>query len=144
MKLRLFLTDNGSALAGTLGLLIVLGYYLIWWRLVGKDSEPGTIIPLYEPPAGFSPAATRYLMEMGYDHQVFTAAVINMAVKGYVTISEENDVYTITRNKGAAGALTPEEKQVADKLLGSTSSIVLKTGSHETVAAAIKAPKRAN
>jgi hypothetical protein len=143
MKFRYFLSDNGSALAGGLGLAIVLGYYLIWWRLVGKDPEPGTIIPLYEPPAGFSPAAARYLKEMGYDHQVFTAAVINMAVKGYVTISEEGGVYTITRGKGNAEDLAPEEKQAADKLLGSASSIELKDTNHETVSAAIKALKSA-
>ena len=45
-----------------LGALIVLGaiaYHLAAWVVAGKDPAPGTIVPLFHPPEGFSPAACR-------------------------------------------------------------------------------------
>ncbi len=43
----------------------------------------GTIIPLYEPPAKFSPAAVRYLVRMGFDDKGFhRRCILNLAVKG--------------------------------------------------------------
>ena len=54
------------------------------WLRVGRDPAKGTIIPLFEPPKGFSPAAVRFLMRMGFDAKTFAAAVLDMAVKGYL------------------------------------------------------------
>ena len=141
-KLGYFIQDNRIALLGFLGVLIVFGYYLFWWQKVGRDPKAGTIIPLYELPEGFSPAAMRYIKEMGYDAEVFTAAVINMAVKGYAAISEQNGVYTITRAKDDAGLLTPEEKQAADQLFGPAPSIEIKNDNHKTISAAIEMLKK--
>jgi hypothetical protein len=40
----------------------------------------------YEPPDGFSPASLRYIRQMYYDDKVMTAAIVNLAVKGYLRI----------------------------------------------------------
>ena len=97
-KTKAFFADNGSTAAGAAGIVVLLIYYLFTWLKIGKDPEKGVIIPLYEAPKGFSPAAVRYVMRMGFDDKAFAAAVVNMAVKGYITIDEDaNGEYTLTR-----------------------------------------------
>ena len=56
------LRDNARLLVGLAALLVLLAYYLVVWSRVGKDPAKGTIIPLFSPPKGFSPAAVRYVM----------------------------------------------------------------------------------
>jgi uncharacterized membrane protein YgcG len=141
MKLRWFLEDNRSTLIGLIGLVVLLVYYLIAWYFVGRDPARGVIMPLYQPPPGFSPAGVRYLVKMGFDHKTFAAAVINMAVKKFLTISEKGGVYTLTKAQADKSVLSPEEKAVADKLLGASPSIELKTANHAKIRAAIEAVK---
>jgi uncharacterized membrane protein YgcG len=142
-KIGYFLQDNGSAFAGLLGLAILLGYYLVVWSMVGKDPQEGTIIPLYEPPAGLSPAAMRYISKMGYDDQVFTAAIIDMAVKGWLSVSEQDGVYTLVRSQAKNAALAPEESKIIAKLLGSADRVELKQTNHATIKSGIDALKGA-
>lgn len=82
------LRANASGLVGLGGCLALLLYYLLTWHAVGRDPSKGTIIPRFEPPRDLSPAATRVVMNMGFDDKAFAAAVVSMAVKGYLIISE--------------------------------------------------------
>ncbi|HSD61817.1 MAG TPA: DUF2207 domain-containing protein [Burkholderiales bacterium] len=135
-KIAWFLADNRPALAAALGLLLVLGYYVVIWTRVGRDPDPGAIMPLYEPPQNLSPAAMRHLVRMGFDDKTFAAAVLNMAVKKYLTIREEGSDYTLERATAQAG-LTADEKAAASRLLDSRKSIELKTTNHATIRSAI-------
>lgn len=137
IKLGYFIRDNRSSIVGLLGLLILLSYYLIIWVMVGKDPAHGTIMTLYTPPDGFSPAAMRYITKMGYDNRAFAASIINMAVKRFLSIREENGVYTLIRDKANESVLTPEEKRISSKLLDSSKEIKLKTVSHVKIQSAI-------
>ncbi len=83
-----FLRDNAPLFSAILGFLALLAYYLKVWARVGRDPAKGTIIPLFNPPKGFSPAAVRYLMQMGFDAKTMAAAVLDMAVKGFLRIRE--------------------------------------------------------
>jgi len=141
MKLRYFLEDNRSTVVGLAGFVLLLVYYLVSWLMVGRDPARGIIMPLYEPPPGFSPAAARYLTKMGFDNKAFAAAIINMAVKKYLTISEEDGEFTLTRAKADKTVLSAEEKKIADKLLETAQKIELKTQNHAKVRAAIEALK---
>jgi hypothetical protein len=87
-RFRYFLEDNQPTLVGAAGLLVVLSYYLIVWFLVGRGPAKSEIVPIYEPPAGLSPAAMRYLVRMGFDDKTFTTAILDMAVKDYLSIKE--------------------------------------------------------
>jgi uncharacterized membrane protein YgcG len=140
-KIHWFLEDNRSTLAGIAGLLVLLGYYLVAWWMVGKDPAAGIIMPRYSPPEGFSPAAVRFVSKMGFDHKAFAAAVINMAVKRYVTLKESSGSYVVTRAKAGESVLTADEKAAANKLLGQASSIELKQANHSRISAAIEALK---
>jgi uncharacterized membrane protein YgcG len=143
MKVRWFLEDNASTLAGLVGLAILLAYYLIAWALVGKDPARGVIMPLYEPPPGFSPAAVRYVTQMGFDDRTFAAALINMAVKKYVTIVEKDGEYSVRRAQGDKSLLSLEERKAAEKLLPGTEEIELKNTNHAQIGGAVESLKTA-
>ena len=116
-KIRFFISDNLNIILGITGFLIVFIYYLLIWKKVGKDPEKGTIIPQFVPPDNFSPAAMRYIKRMGYDNKTFAASIINMAVKGYLSIKEDDGKYILIREKAGENILTPEEKKIAAKLI---------------------------
>jgi len=81
-----FLAQNLPIFISGLGFILVLAYYMSAWLRVGRDPPQGTIIPLYHPPTNLSPAAVRFIRRMGYDRKAFTAALVDMAVKGYIKI----------------------------------------------------------
>src|SRR5262249_30893461 len=56
-----WLADNLALVIAAVGFVLVLAYYVLAWLRVGRDPPSGTIIPLFGPPAGMSPAATRYI-----------------------------------------------------------------------------------
>ena len=86
---RWFLRDNGAALALLTGWLLAAAWHLLAWRRVGRDPAKGVIIPRFKPPAELSPAACRYVLEMSFDDNAFSAAMISLAVKGHIRIEEE-------------------------------------------------------
>ena len=130
------LQDNKHTLVGVVGFLLVLAYFLFAWNRVGRDPEAGTIVPLFEPPQGFSPAAVNYLMEMGFHDKAFAAAVINMAVKGTLKIEEDDDEFTLVRTSDDTTSPAPGEKALVRKLFRYHSSIVLKQENHKSIGAA--------
>jgi len=140
-RLGYMLNDNRSLLVGIAGVLVLLAYYLVVWFRVGRDPQRGVIMPRYEPPAGLSPAGMRYLVKMGFDNKVAAAAMLDMAVKKYVTIGKSDTVYTLTRASGEKIVLTPDERLLAEKLLGSDNSLELSPAHHTRVQSAITALK---
>ena len=114
-KLGYLLTDNKILVVGIIGLLVIIAYYLfVWWR-VGRDPTAGTIIPFFDPPDGYSPAAMRYIQNMGFDNKVFSAAILSMAVKGYLTIREDSDGTYILKRTGKKAPLSMGERAIARK-----------------------------
>jgi uncharacterized membrane protein YgcG len=160
-RLRYFIDDNRSALVGVAGLALLFFYYLVVWFRVGKDPAKASIMALYEPPNGVSPAAMRYLVRMGFDDKTFAAAVINMAVKSFLSIKEKDGVYTLRRSKADKQVLAPEENAIAAKLFrkhrkdddddsdkpddgaDAASEIKLQTKNHEAISDAMAALKKA-
>ncbi|MGI9307790.1 MAG: DUF2207 domain-containing protein, partial [Gammaproteobacteria bacterium] len=82
------LSDNRGVLLALGGLLLMTAYLYFVWHRYGRDPEAGAVFPHYEPPPKLSPGACRYIQRMAHDHQCFAAAVLNLAVKGYLTIHE--------------------------------------------------------
>jgi hypothetical protein len=140
-KALYFLKDNLTLLAAVIGLAVLLAYYVLVWFAVGRDPEKGTVVPLYAPPANLSPAAMRFIAEMGYDDKVFAAAVIDMAVKGHLSISESNGTYALEKKDGATAKLSPDEQKIAAQLFRSGKTIVLQRQNHASIAAAKNAFK---
>ena len=132
-KARYWLRDNKGVVVGLLGLVVLLLYYLLVWSHYGKDPPRGTIIPLFEPPQNLSPASLRFLAKTGYDDKAFTAAMINMAVKGYLTIEEKNNEFILKKTGGREGNLSAEERAAALRLF-SAGVDTRKVGSESRVA----------
>ncbi|MFB6355797.1 MAG: DUF2207 domain-containing protein [bacterium] len=123
------------------GFLMLLVYYLVVWWKVGKDPNKGTIIPRYEAPEGISPAASRYLMNMGFDMQCFSSSITNMAVKGYLTIEEKDDTYTLSKTGDSKEPLSSGERRIAEELFSDGDTIKLDNTNHSDVQEAIQSLK---
>ena len=137
-----FLRANGSVLAGFTGLAGIGAYYFFAWLRFGRDPERGVIIPLFEPPKDFSAASVRFVDRMGYDRKTFAAALVAMAVKGYLKISEHDGVYMLIRTGKTEkeSGLAKTEIALARTLLPSgLNTIELKNKNHSTVSRAINA-----
>ena len=127
---RYWLTDNRGLAVALAGLALLLLYYGFAWLRVGRDPPSGTIIPLFGPPDGMSPAATRYVDRMSFDNGCFTAAIINLGVKGRIRIVEEGGKSTLQK-RGGTGAIAPEEQQVLARLFTRGNSLLLSQTNHE-------------
>ena len=137
-----FFRDNGSVLAGLVGLAAIGAYYFFAWLKFGRDPARGVVIPLFEPPKDFSAASVRFVDRMGYDRKTFAAALVAMAVKGYLKISEHEGVYMLIRTgkKESEAGLAKTEIALARALFPSgLNTIELKNKNHATVSAAINA-----
>ncbi|MHC5034435.1 MAG: DUF2207 domain-containing protein [Planctomycetota bacterium] len=142
-KRAYFLQNNFGLIVGAIGTLGILAYYLGVWIGVGRDPAKGLIFPRYEPPEGFTPAAVRYLRRMGYDGKCLTTAVINLAVKGLLTVEEASGEYTLTKAARQARGLPSDERKVWTSLLGRRQSIALEQKNHKRIGKAIKKQKEA-
>jgi uncharacterized membrane protein YgcG len=132
------LSDNANLLAGIAGLLLVIAYYVPAWRKHGRDPAEGVLVTRYEPPDGFSPASLRYIEKMGYDDKAMTAAVVNLAVKGYLRIDKDDDTHTLARTDPGANPpqLAAGEKALLDGLFRDGDTAVLDNDNHELLGAA--------
>ncbi|MFA6094927.1 MAG: DUF2207 domain-containing protein [Candidatus Paceibacterota bacterium] len=136
-----FLSDN-SGIFYAFGLIVILFlYYFIVWIKYGRDPLSGTVVPQYEAPRGLSPAEVGYQTEMGYGKKVLTAAILDMAVKGYLTISESEGIfgfgksYTLTKTRKEV-VLREEELVVAESIFKTSDEIKLLQSNHEKLSAA--------
>ncbi len=104
-----FFAQNATVSVALTGLAVVLCYYLIAWMRVGRDPRHGTVVVRYEPPPDMSPAAMSFLRHMGYNDRVFVSAIVNLAVKQYLSIQQEASVYSLQKLKSEDSRLSPEE-----------------------------------
>ena len=141
-RVGFFLRDNVATAIGLIWLVVLLGFYLWAWFRVGRDPAKGTIIPLFAPPAGFSPAGVRFVSRMGYDDKAFAAAVVDMAVKGGVLIQEDEGDYTLVPRDAAKEALSRDEQLVTAQLFSGSGSVKLENENHTRIKGAIDALKK--
>lgn len=141
-KLRWFLNDNRNAAVGIVGLIVLWLYYIFVWTRVGRDPKPGPIVPLYEPPDNMSPAAMRYLENMGFDDKTFSSAILGLAAKGYISIDQDkSDSYRLIQkpDTGKAARLSSDESLLKQKLFNGNKTLNLSNTNSTTIRAAQKA-----
>jgi len=112
-------------------LLVMLGGLglVIWrWFAAGRD-EPGrqTIVAEYEPPEKLRPAQVGLLVDEHADTKDVTATIVDLAVRGYLTITElpatgifgrKDWSLARTADKADPAALQPYEGTIYDGLFG--------------------------
>jgi uncharacterized membrane protein YgcG len=135
------LSDNLSLLVILAGLAGMLLYLIPTWNKFGRDPEEGLIVTRYEPPEGFSAASIRFIRKMYYDNKVLTAAVISLAVKGYLRIRQDDDVHTLVKTNpdGEPIELATGERELYEELFAASSSVVLENDNHVRIGRARKA-----
>jgi uncharacterized membrane protein YgcG len=124
-KQVLWLGDNLPLAVAALGLLLVAGYYVFAWRKVGHDPRKGTIIPLFAPPDGMSPAAVRYVSRMNCDDKTFSAALVDLALHGHIKIAETKNGMRIGPRQGGQAVDAAEAAANASMFGKRTSSLAL-------------------
>ena len=113
----------------TLGLGVVVmlvGLWLVLWRWLsaGRDQrERETIVPEYEPPESLRPAELGVLVDEHADTKDVTATIVDLAVRGYLTITEQpkegifgSKDWTLTKKGGDPAALREYERTIYDGL----------------------------
>jgi len=83
---------------------------LLLWARHGRDPDPGSIVPVWNPPKGLPAGAAGALVNQRAGMNDIVATVIDMAVRGYLTINE-------VAPDGILGSL--DEKSFAAKALRS-------------------------
>jgi uncharacterized membrane protein YgcG len=71
-------------------LLPLLGFVGMFsrWRSKGREPDPGSIVPNWHPPEGLPPGAAGALADQRADMDDIVATLLDLAVRGYITISE--------------------------------------------------------
>jgi hypothetical protein len=71
-----------------LPLVTSVAMFALWW-LKGRDPDPGmSVAPMYEPPAGISPAEAGTLLDDTIHPRDITSTIVDLAVRGYIKIEE--------------------------------------------------------
>lgn len=141
-RLKFIARDNLNSVIALLGLALVFMYYLSAWMSAGRDPARGVITPLYEPPDRLSPAAVRFLSRMRYDTACFAANVIDMAVKGYLVISDEGGIFTARLTGADDARLTQDERALSSALFKESDHIEFRQMNHGVIRSAANALKK--
>ena len=141
-----WLRDNRSLAIAALATLGLLLYYMLTWAQVGRDPRPGTIVPLFAPPEGLSPAAMRYLRLMRFDTKGLAAAMTGLAVKGTLVISQDDGgSFAVDTTGSAPTGLMPDETELLQELFDgrAKTKLIFKQSAHGRVQAVRKALEKA-
>ena len=133
--------DNRNLLVAVVGFLLLLAYYLPVWNRHGRDPVEGVVVTRYEPPTGFSPASLRYIRQMYYDDKVMTAAIVNLAVKGFLKIDSDDDIHVLKKDdaRNAHVSLAPGELELYQALFSEDDVVTLKDFNHKVLGKAKQA-----
>ena len=93
----------------------ICGMFALWWYK-GRDPDPGmSVAPMYEPPAGISPAEAGTLLDDSIHPRDITSTIVDLAVRGYIKIEETAEkVLIFTHKDYVFHLLKPREQWEAD------------------------------
>lgn len=72
--------------------------FIFWWKH-GRDPDKGTVYPLFEPPAGYSPAALGYIYFQKYSRRLTAAMIVDAAVRNRIKIEVEREGWIFKHNE---------------------------------------------
>ncbi|MBZ0164409.1 MAG: DUF2207 domain-containing protein [Notoacmeibacter sp.] len=134
---RWWLRDNLGALIAAFGVVAVFAYYLWAWRRVGRDPPRGVVVPRWDAPDGISPALTNYIDRKGFSGQgweAISAALINLAVKGFVKLEDlAGDVTIVATGKQGIESLPTGEKSLMTKIASRENGLKISKSNGSTV-----------
>jgi len=124
---RLWFQDYAPPVAAVWALLALGFFYYYAWKKAGRGPVPGTVVPLFSPPEGFSAAAIRYVRRMGFDNRCFAAAIVDSGVHRRLRMEEGEKGFfskaktTIIREEGGEQMPSPETLMLSALFAGGDS-----------------------
>jgi uncharacterized membrane protein YgcG len=124
-----FLASNPAVLLPPWAFVVM---FVLWWYK-GRDPDPGlSVAPMYEPPAGMTPAEAGTLVEDTIDSRDITSTIIDLAVRGYLKIEETVDrglifqhkdyVFHLLKPREQWGQLAPHESVMLSNIFSGGAS----------------------
>jgi hypothetical protein len=118
----------------TLAVAILLGLggpllVLLLWYSAGRDPETGVVVPEYvtEPPDDLPPGLVGTLVDEKADMRDIVSTLLDLAQRGYLTISEEERNHVFKRTDSAEDDLRPYEKRFIQFVFGKRKERSLKS-----------------
>lgn len=112
----------GLAVLSISALLLIGGPLAVvaLWYTRGRDPDLGITVPDYltEPPDDLRPAVVGSLIDEKVDMQDIISTLVDLAQRGYLTMTEEKKTHTFTRTD-KTGGLRPYEQQLLKDIFGS-------------------------
>ncbi len=137
-----FLEKYGILMGGCILFLILLMCLYSTWRKYGVDPETPTVYPQFNVPENLSPSSLGYISSESFKNKYLTAAVVNLAVKGYVKIIEGEDsgllgffntkTFTLQKLKPADESLSKEEINLMNSLFSDSENAVKFDGKYNS------------
>lgn len=128
--------------------LSLLGYYLFTWLNFGIDPPKPTVIPLFDPPAGLSPASVGMISKGFYWQDFITASIVSLASKGFLRIEEntkstlfglfKQKEFDLIREKMPDDSLPKEENKLLTSLFPTDERLTLDGKYNSTVSDAVQ------
>lgn len=117
-NIKYYVWNNKAVFFLPIAALFSAIFCFIFWFRYGRDPEKGTVYPLFEPPAGFGPAALGYIYFQKFSNQLTAATMVDAAVRQRIKIDVERDglifkhnEYIISQSKLPAKKLVSEYEE---------------------------------
>jgi hypothetical protein len=106
-----------------IALLLLIGgplLVLVLWYVRGRDPQLSVVVPEYisEPPDDLPPAVVGTLIDEKADMQDIVSTLIDLARRGYLTMTEEDDDHLFSRTEKSTKDLRPFEEQFVKDIFG--------------------------
>ena len=131
-RLNSLMQDHPGLQSAAFGGPLVIAFYLLAWLLVGRDPRRGTVIPLFAPPEGMSPAAVRFVETMTFDNRCFAAAIVDLGVNGHIKLTSSGGDGEIKHTKSDK-PLDAAEQAVEHGLFKKQESVRLDQSDHDAI-----------
>ena len=130
--------ENGASLVALAGLWVLALFYWTGWKRVGRDPDPGTMVPLFSPPDNLSPAAMRYMMKKRTDVRCLSASLVNLGVRGRLRLIKDpggflaKDIITIEGSGAGTPGPAEEERLLTTLIGGAAGRLMMRQSEHAT------------
>ncbi|MBL0069330.1 MAG: DUF2207 domain-containing protein [Chitinophagaceae bacterium] len=98
-RIKFLIWNNKAAFLLPVAALFSIIFCFVFWIKYGRDPEKGTVYPLFEPPAGYSPAELGYIYFQEYSSQLTAATIVDAAVRNNIKIDVERDGLLFKHNE---------------------------------------------
>jgi hypothetical protein len=95
-------------------LAVILAYFVVVAMVLHRKPRRRANVTQYEPPQKMSPALAGFLFDDGRCERAFVALLISLAAKGFLSIHETGDQFTLKKLKSAEASLPAEESAILE------------------------------